>query len=124
MITELKKQEKEIQEKIKAWEDYETSNNKYYNIPLPNEIENSYIAETTVYEHTIDECKEKLNFLKIVSDYYDNHDFIVDFDHIMYYNYADSIKDMQITPIVREKLNKIIYNLEKDIQKVEKSIKN
>ena len=120
MINSLKQKEKEIQDKIKAWEDYEASNNKHYNIPLPYEIDHSYIAETKVYEHNINECKEKLNFLKIVLEHYNNHDYIVDFDHVMYSHEADSIDDMHITPIVREKLQNIINNLEKDIQKVEK----
>ena len=115
MINSLKQTEREIQEKIKAWEDYEASNNKYYKIPNPNEIDGHYTL-TGVTKHSVPDYKEKLKYLKIISEYYDNYDYIVDIDSIFRHGLnEDYMRKAQITQETRDYLHKLIEAIEAKI---------
>ena len=124
MIDSLKQKEKEIQEKIKAWEDYEASNNKYYKIPNPNEIDGHY-SRTEVTKPSVPDYKEKLKYLKIISEYYDKYDYIVDIDSIFRHGLnEDYIRKAQITQETRDSLHKLIEVIEARIINIESNIEN
>lgn len=119
MIIELKRQEKELQEKIKAWEDYNSSEKKYFKIPNPNQLDGHYkVREITQF--TIGEYKNKLEYLKIISEYYDNHDYIVDIDAIFRNKIGeDYIRNAHITQEVRDEIHRLILNIEAGILEYE-----
>lgn len=122
-IDELKQKEKEIQEQIRTWEDFKTTKRKYFAIPYPHLLEYSVYYETKVNEDNINQCKEKLNYFKIVSEYYENNDYIIDIECFIDGGLTtDYLEMIQITPEARAKLHKIVENLEKDIKEVEKAI--
>lgn len=119
MIDSLKQKEKEIQEKIKAWEDYKASNKKYYKIPNPNQLDGHYIVRN-INQSTIDEYKRKLEFLKIISAYYDNNDYIVDIDAFFRDKIDEKyIRDAHITQEVRDKIHSLIHEIEVKIKDFE-----
>lgn len=123
MIDKLKQQEKEVQEKIKAWEDFETSKNKYYKVPNPNKLGYGFYTKTDVNKFNIPECKKKLDYLKLIAKYYDNNDYVIDIDDIICKGITeDFMENTHITQEVRDRLHGIIDNLEAKIRYTEDAL--
>ena len=119
MMSKLLEQERKLQEKIKAWEDYKSSEKKYYKIPNPNQIDGHYLIRD-INQFTIAEYKKKLEFLKIISEYYDNNDYIVDIDAFFREEIDDNyIRNAHITKEARDKLHRLILNIEAQIEDFE-----
>ncbi|WP_296865416.1 hypothetical protein [uncultured Methanobrevibacter sp.] len=124
MINSLKQEAKELQEEIMAWEDYYSSEKKYFKIPNPSEIDGHY-TKLDVRTVNVGLYKKKLEYLKIISEYYDNNDYIVDIDTIIRHGFdKEYLKKTQITPEIRDKLHRLIMNIEVRIMDIEKDMKN
>ena len=123
MIDKLKKEEKEVQDFIKEWEKYETSNKKHYNIPLPHELQRIGWDHELLYNNkkSLNELKGILSYINVVCDYYDNNDYIVNQDYCMgNFTKKSDINCVKITEKYREISHKIRENLKRDIERRKK----
>lgn len=116
---DLNEEIEELELLCKLWSIYEKTDNIYYNIPLPDEINRIYDNEIGYNKFTtpnhIEEYKQKLNYYKIVAEYYDNNDFVIDKSILSAYD-PKEILNYFITPPIRRKAHGICEELEKSIK--------
>ena len=122
--TNLMEETEAIEHIYKLWELYETAENIYYGIPLPNEINRIYDNEIGYNNFSnpnyIEEYKEKLKFYKKVAEVYDKNDFVVDnkFTDALFMDY-NKILDYYISPALRRRVHEICKELEESIETLE-----
>lgn len=124
MINRLIEEENEVKELINEWKKYNTSNKKYYNIPFPYDLMKSKFKDVRVYGNEINNAKGVLSYLKVVCDYYDNNDYVVDFDYCMgNFSKALDINYVKITEADRREIHRIHNKLKYEIETKEKENK-
>lgn len=122
MIDKLKKEEKEVQDLIKEWEKYETSEKKHYNIPFPHEIKEMRINRIPLYKgwKGVEELKEILSYFNVVCDYYNNNDYIVNHEYCTgNFKEKTDINHVKITEDHRKMIQEICDYLKHKIKKNE-----
>lgn len=118
MIAKLKQEEKELKNLIKDWEDYDASNKKHYNIPLPSDITKSKYCDIRVDGGSdgIANAKGVLSYLDIVCNYYDCNDYVVTLDYcIGNFSKASDIEHIKITEKHRKEIHRIRNKLKYEI---------
>lgn len=121
MIDKLKKEENKLQNFIKEWDKYVSSDKKHYNIPLPYEVEEMRFNYKLVYDdgYSLSAYEAILSYLNIVCDYYDNNDYVVNLDYCMgkFHDKSD-INKVKITEEHREYIKRIRDGLEHHINRM------
>lgn len=122
---ELIEQKERTEFLIELCDNYKKKNNKYINLPLPEDIIRKYDNDIGYgkYDdiHDLESYEEELEFYKYVSEHYDNNDFIITYRHFQGTLYDSAqLEKFYISPEVRRRVHGICDEIQQSIDQLKK----